>query len=151
MKPLTEFDHNDRTLGEHQGERMAELQRECPIGYSNRYGGFWHVAKYDDVVTIARDWETFTTAQGVLIPSSGVSVRVVPPEIEPPEHTSYRTMLLSYFSAGAVAAYEPLVRGVVNATMDEFILEGRADLARDFAVPVPAMIIAGVLELDRDH
>jgi cytochrome P450 len=149
MRPQVDFDHNDRTLGSRQGEYLAELRQQCPVGFSARHGGFWYVSAYDDVVAVARDSEDFSSADGLLIPASGASVRVVPPEIDPPEHTAYRKMLLSFFSARAVDDYEPMVREIINSTLDEFSHQGEADLARDFAVPVPAMVIAGVLDLHR--
>ena len=143
-RPLTALDINDRTLGEGQPQALAELRDQCPLGYSTRYGGFWHLLEYDAVVEAARDYQRFTTSQGLLIPQTGATVRIVPPELEPPEHTTYRKMLMSYFSAGAVQDYEPMVTDIVTRILGSFAGTGSADLADDFAKQIPPLVITGV-------
>ena len=151
MRPLTEFDLNDRGLGDRQPEVLARLREQCPVGYSTRYGGYWHLSSYDECLRAARDYQRFTTAQGLLIPPSGASIRVIPPDIEPPEHTSYRKMLMAYFSTGATAAYEPMVTEIITRTLASFAERGHADLAADFAVQIPPLVITGVFGIAPEY
>ena len=45
-------------------EEYRWLRDEQPLYYSEEYG-FYAVSRYDDVRTVSRDWETYTSAQGV--------------------------------------------------------------------------------------
>jgi cytochrome P450 len=150
-RPVTRFDLNDRSLGDRQPEVLARLREQCPVGYSTRYGGFWHLSRYGECLRAARDYQRFTTARGLLIPPSGASIRVIPPEIEPPEHTTYRKMLMAYFSTGAAEAYEPLVTEIITRTLASFAAKGEADLAKDFAVQIPPLVITGVFGIEPEY
>jgi cytochrome P450 len=147
-RQMTDFDLNDRSLGDRQPGVLAELRDRCPVGYSTRHGGFWHLSSYEDCKSAARDYQRFTTVEGLLIPASGATIRVIPPEIEPPQHTKYRKMLMAFFSAGAVTEYEPLVADIVSGTLRSFVHRGAADLAQDFAVQIPPLVITGVFGID---
>ncbi len=79
-------------------------------------------------------------------------VRVVPTTstADPPGHRRTRAYASRAFSAKRVASMEPLVRDVTNGLIDELEGEGRADLVRRFAFPLPAQVIFGMLGIPDD-
>jgi cytochrome P450 len=142
------FDHGDPGLAAHMHETLAELRSTCPVGWSDSFDGFWTLTRYDDVVGAARDHTVFTTTQGIMIPPTGASMRLVPAEFDPPEHTTYRKMVMPFFKAGTVDALDDMIRGAVRECFDAFVGAGAADLVTALADPVPPMVLSRYLGLE---
>jgi len=103
------------------------MRRRCPVAYSEFLG--WSLFRHEDVLRVLLDHETF---------SSAVSQHLsVPSGMDQPEHTPYRRIVESYFSAGRMAAFAPacreiamkLVRAVGPRTEVEFIAEAALPFA----------------------
>ena len=82
----TDFDPHDPGLAPVQHEVLSTMLQSCPVGWSEAHGGFWTIAKFDDVVASARDYAVFSVAQGVMVPATGASTPVPPVQVDPPEH-----------------------------------------------------------------
>lgn len=148
-RPISDFDPHDPALAPVQHQVLTGLLERCPVSWSERHGGFWSLAKFDDIVSAARDHGTFTVERGVIVPSTGATTPIPPAQVDPPEHTKYHRILLPFFNPKAVLEYEGLIREIVRGAMREFLPAGRADLARDLAHPVPTEAIAAILGLER--
>jgi cytochrome P450 len=121
------------------------LRAEAPIAYSEAHGGFWVVSRYEDVVKVATDHESFTNTQGVTFPPlPKFPLPAIPLECDAPEHARYRGVLTPFFRSPAVRGHEQAVRGIVSSLIDTFIEQGEADLIGDFAHPLPALVLAEV-------
>ncbi|MCO5995949.1 cytochrome P450 [Actinoallomurus rhizosphaericola] len=67
-------------------------------------------------------------------------------DMDPPEHTRYRRMLLSELGARPVAAMRPRIQRIVDTAIDEILATGSpADLVDSFARPVPARVVCELL------
>ena len=86
------------------------MHDQCPVAWSDRYGGFWAVTRYEDVRAAEHDWDTFSVAPSMILPTFGTDRPLVPLDIDPPAHTPYRQILLPFFSP---------------ARMDELIKQAR--------------------------
>jgi cytochrome P450 len=71
------FDHMSPDLAEHLHGHLAALRAQCPVAHSEEHGGFWIVTRYADVLRVAQDWQTFSSAHGVS-PGSLVDKRSKP-------------------------------------------------------------------------
>lgn len=72
--------------------------------------------------------------------------------VDPPDHTRLRGLVAKAFSAGRVEAMRPNVQRLVDGILDRVSGQGRMDLVRDYAFPIPATIISdmlGIPEADR--
>src|SRR5689334_17315932 len=87
---LPHFDVNDPGVHDTLYETMREVRAAGPVAYSDRFGGYYMLTRYDDVRRAASDFERFTTTAGVTIPAMKKSSPAIPLEIDPPEHTAYR-------------------------------------------------------------
>ena len=47
---------------------FKDLRERCPVAYSDAMGGFWAATKYDDIVRVLTEWETFTTTIQNVVP-----------------------------------------------------------------------------------
>lgn len=147
----TGFDHGDPELPPRMHQTLADLRSRCPVGWSDNYGGFWTLTRYDDVVDAARDHSVFTTTQGIMIPPTGASMRLVPAEFDPPEHSAYRKMVMPFFTNKAVALNHDAIRALVRECFDKFVADGHADLVSAVSDPVPPAVLAHYLGLDRNR
>lgn len=146
--PVSQFDPHDPGLASRQHEVLADLVDRCPVSWSDRHGGFWAIARFEDVVASARDYHTFSAEQGIMVPATGATTPIPPVEVDPPDHAKYRKILLPHFIPKAVAGYEGLIREAVTSLVDAFRADGRAELVEAIAKPLPTLVLAGVLGLD---
>lgn len=143
------------------------LRDEAPVLRSEAFG-FWVVSRYDDVLAVVRNHEDFSSAIG---PAGGLSAEAQErndagagvgflPMIQndPPDHGRLRSVLSRAFSPRRVAAMEPRIGELARdlaAGVRRRHAEGRdVDLYRDFASPLPVIVIAellGVPESDRER
>jgi cytochrome P450 len=132
------FDPNSPELAPRMYETLAPMRDRCPVARSDKYDGFWVATRYEDILEIAQDWETFSSAQGLSIPSSPIAVRNLPVEVDPPIQRTYKRIITPFFTPRAVAAYEQPTRDLVNRLIDNFIEAGSCELMEDFAHPFPS-------------
>ena len=107
------------------------------------------VHRYDDIVQVLRDHETFSS--GIIINVFGdVFGKRVMLGMDEPDHRRYRSLVSSAFLQRALARrQDELVGRVANELIDKFAARGRAELVREFTFPYPTQIIAGLLGLPR--
>lgn len=148
-----DFDHHDPDFIADPWPTYQHLRRECPVGHSDRYGGYWYVTRYDDVVEAAGDWRTFTSAvPGTLLIPSGVQrdFAFLPLEYDPPEHTLYRELVAPVFAPRRVNEFAPQIRVIADALLDPLLDAGGGDVATDFAAPLTTGALALFIGLPDD-
>lgn len=64
---------------------------------------------------------------------------------DPPQHTKLRALILRAFTPRSVANLEPRIRELSRELLDQTIERGEMDLAADFSIPLPMMVIAEML------
>jgi cytochrome P450 len=119
------------------------LREKCPIHHYEGFGdkGFYTVARHDDVQEVFRDvalWSS-TWGQGPIYTKEG-GLRS-----DPPEHTVYRRLITTAFSAKRVAALEPQIRAITEGLLDGFADQGSTDLIQALAIPLPIAMISMIL------
>ncbi|MGO9083079.1 MAG: cytochrome P450 [Streptosporangiaceae bacterium] len=117
-----------------------------PVTWLDHGGGLWLITGYAELAAALRDTGTFSSAHafgtaenarpGVLIPPA--PLRAVPIELDPPDHRRARQLLNREFQPGRMAALAPLIQADAAALITARLADGRMDLLRDLAVPVPA-------------
>ena len=135
--PVVRFDHHAAGFATDLWETYDDLRR-ARVAYSETYGGFYVLSRYQDVWDAARDDETFSSDREVVLPATGVG-RLIPLNADPPDLQRYRSALFPYFTQRAAEAMEPDIRRFTNTIIDAFIESGRCDLITHLAAPVPAM------------
>jgi cytochrome P450 len=145
-----DFDHTDPEFFQSPYQTFQDLHARCPVARSSKFGGFWVLSKYADVVEAARDTATFSSAEGISIPKVGSLIPLVPIEADPPLHTEFRRTLQHEFSRGRMEKLEPSIRRLTNELIDGFIDRGSGDLASELATPLPSIVLAELLGLPRE-
>jgi cytochrome P450 len=130
----------------------ASLRDSCPVAHTDRWGGSWLPTRYDDVVAIAHEYETFTSENILVVPPPPQAlegpygaVKAPPISSDPPEHHWHRRLILPTFAPQAVAKYEQTTRDLCESLIDKFIDARRADAAADYAQQIPVRVISMIL------
>ncbi|WP_179120363.1 cytochrome P450 [Streptomyces tsukubensis] len=131
---------------------VERMRQKGPVLRSTAQGGFWIITGHDEVLRANKDWETYTSAQGVTIPSNPDVPKLAPIEVDPPVHREWRRMLNPSMSPAAMARHEPAIRSIAVELMDQFVERGECDLATDFAWQfVPASLFQVLLGVPVDQ
>lgn len=133
----------------------ARLRAEAPV-YRNEELGFWALSRYSDVAPAVRDFETFSSANGVMIEPSAWGPeawkRMSFVGMDPPRHTTTRGQISRAFTPRRVAALEPRIRQIADAYLDAVLQRGDFDFMADIAAKLPMDVISdliGVPDSDR--
>ncbi|MEA2470450.1 MAG: hypothetical protein QOE38_1449 [Thermoleophilaceae bacterium] len=137
-------------------ELFKRLRTECPVHWSSRISeypeeaGYWSVTTADDVHTVSRDWETYSSELGGI---TAVSEAVMPLELtramfigmDPPKHDRLKALFQAGFTPKRIADHEDEIREIVVRVLDR--LEGRetCDLVTEVAQPVVARVIGSFM------
>ena len=123
--------------------------------------GFWLVSRYDDVMSIVRDTERFSSNMTNSFVSGPRSEELKAIQAEgypavstlltndPPSHTQFRGLVNKAFTPKRVAQLEGEIRLIADQLVDRWIDRGRVELVGDFAVGLPLTVIADALGVDR--
>lgn len=141
------FDHGtDAALLADIAGEWNRLRDDSPTFHSDAYPWTnWYVTRFDDVFEVFRDVERFSSRQTNYNVTD--SHRWIPAQVDPPEHTPYRTALNPLFGPAAIAAMEPKVRAVCAELIDRFAADGSCDMVTQFAQRFPTSIFLQMMGL----
>lgn len=122
----------------------ATMRRNTPV-VGDQYG-VYHLFRYDDVQRAMTDPALFSSD----ITKVGTAGAPVSPEIltmlDPPVHRKLRTLVSQAFTPKIVAALEPDVQDLADSLLDR-VDPDDFDLVRDLGYPLPALVIAKLLDI----
>jgi cytochrome P450 len=117
--------------------------------------GFWAITRYDDVMQVSRDPDTFHSAPSI-------NIGDIPPEIaewlgsminmDAPKHTKLRLIVNRGFTPRQVAKIEENVRLQAREIVDRVVtLGGECDFVSEIAAALPLQIICDMLGIPRSE
>lgn len=140
----------------------SHLREEDPVHWNKLYE-LWVVSTYEDLVWVARRPECFSSEVWKRDPRSPYpaideSDMGLYQEIrdffsdwfiqhDRPEHLEMRKVVHGYFTPKAMELWRPLVLAAVKELIDEAQESGRMDVMSDFAVPLPLLVIARMMDM----
>jgi cytochrome P450 len=138
----------------------GRLREEDPVHWNEKYE-LWVITRYDDLVWLTRRHELFSNAVFKNDP------RPPYPEIyesdlglyeyvrnyqgeqfiqhDRPEHLDMRVVVHEYFAPKSMEQWRPLIQSAIKDLLDEAEEKGRMDVMRDFATPLPVLVIAQLM------
>jgi cytochrome P450 len=126
---------------------LKRARERCPFTQSDQHGGFWLATRYDDILRLAQDWETFSNELGITVPrmsaagdpSSASAMKIYPVSIDPPLQRTFKRLINGYFTPAVVEQWEQPTRALVNRLIDGFVESGRCDFMAELARPFPGL------------
>ena len=145
-EPLTDLLVDDEFYAGDPFPHYARLRDEAPVAW-NATNGFWAVSRWDDVMSVSTDPETFCSGRGILVMEIGARYDSPPTMMhtDPPEHTMYRKLVQPGFAPGRMRALEGDVRRRAKLLVDEIESGRPVDFVERVAVPFPLYIISALL------
>jgi cytochrome P450 len=133
--------------------RAAALHQQTPpIFYVTRLGyfpGAWIPRRAEDLRRILQDTESFSNNGSTPFPQMlGEAWRLIPLDIDPPDHAKYRALLNPLFSPKRVDALEQGIREQASALIASFAAKGHCDFNAEFAEQFPTLIFLRVMGWD---
>lgn len=142
------------------------LRAEDPVHWSSALNG-WILTRYDEVALGLRDFQRFVVSGRIhrflsqLAPE--LQKRTEPLErhfskaithLDPPEHTKVRRPAAELFTTARMERWRSRVEELCDGLLADLVDRGEMDIIRDFAFPLPAIVLGEVLGIpseDRDQ
>nr|MDP9457463.1 cytochrome P450 [Actinomycetota bacterium] len=133
----------------------ARFRKEAPIFYAPKID-FWVVSRFEDIAGIVKDSKTFSNTrvqepihrpsdEALTALKKGVRVTPTTSTADPPLHKRTRKHAARAFSAKRVTGLEGRIRELTDGLIDGMMKEGRADMVRRFAFPLPASVVFSLI------
>jgi cytochrome P450/nitrite reductase/ring-hydroxylating ferredoxin subunit len=132
---------------------LALLRQEAPLHWQpeTEGPGFWVLTRYEDVVRVAKEWETFSSELG------GTSLQDLTPEelaarrsmidTDPPPHTRMRALVNKGFTPRVVNAYEERIRGLARGILEGALAREEFDWVESVAAELPMWVFSEIMGL----
>lgn len=121
-------------------------------------GGFWAVTRYEDVHTVSRHPEVFSSGIGHTnlwdLQADALAARRSIIDTDAPEHTRLRRLVSRQFTPRTTRGFTEATRAIAVELIDRFASAGGGDWVRDVAAPLPIrviMLILGVPDADASY
>lgn len=140
------------------------LHAECPV-YRMPETGIYVVTRYEDCRKVLLDTDTYSSVvlgmsalqgpnadlyQQILAERGWAHVHVLH-RSDPPDHSRYRALVDRVFTVKRVRDLTPHIEAIVNELIDAFIERGECEFVTEFAVPMPGIVMAEQLGLDKSE
>ncbi len=113
-----------------------------------RHEPTWLISRYEDIRAALTDprLSANTLPDALQARSADDNIPVIFARIDDPEHNRLRRMMTRDFTFRRAEAMRPQIQNLVDGFLDDMIEAGPpADLVRDFALPVPSLVICLLL------
>ena len=149
------------------GEAIADpysyygrIRDEDPVHWNELYE-LWVITRHDDLVWMTRHHELFSSEFWArdkkppypAIDESDLGLYQFMREFfmkwfiqhDRPVHTDQRKVVHKWFNPTSMEMWRPMVKSVVKDMLDEADQNGRMDVMKDFATPLPLFVIAQIM------
>ncbi|MEB3034278.1 cytochrome P450 [[Mycobacterium] nativiensis] len=122
------------------------------------HNDYWVLSRYADISEAARDWETFSSAQGLTIDYGEMERLGLAEEnaplvmLDPPAHSEFRRVVHKGFTPKQIVTIEPAVREFAVERIERLRAQGGGDIVAELFKPLANMVVAhylGVPDADR--
>lgn len=160
-RTLSEYNFFSEEVLECPFEFYRLARSEAPI-YLLPGTNIYLVTRHADIRAMLKDTATYSSDIGHLLSGSGESEDIqkmyedmIEPAntlltLDPPRHRVYRSLVNKVFSAKRVEQMHTYIEKIVDGLIDDFIDDGECEFIAAFASPLPLMVIADQLGIDRE-
>jgi cytochrome P450 len=154
--PLDQVDLTDLdAFGRNEGWAMFDrLRAEDPVHWTPEAppnSGFWAVTKYEDIWTVDRDPERFTSTKYVNLEEVDddlMDLRRSMLETDGPRHRALRKLIQREFSPGPLTRnYEAFLHDLTNVTIDNALQNSEFDFVEKISADFPINVLVRLLDV----
>ena len=126
-------------------EMLRYARDECPMTHSDGAGGFWFLPRHEDAVTVLRQHDLFSSAEGITIPHNPSAPPMPPIDVDPPLQRHFRRLIGPALTPATIARHEPKITAFADMLIDRFVDDGGCEFMGAFARPFPAFVLADLI------
>src|SRR5580704_4963030 len=134
------------------------LRENAPVYWHEEPGGrgFWAVTRYEDIWTVDRDFQTYSSEPTIMIadPLAGMSGALGPYKMmlmmDPPEHVGFRKLIRSEFTLPSARLRADRIAALARQIVDAVADKGECDFVADVAGEMPSYVIAELMGMPLD-
>ena len=135
-------------------EMFKELRAKCPVHWSSHVPdyptekGYWSVTTAEDIHTVSRDWQTYSSGTGVTAVSDVFPLELTQAMfigMDPPKHDRLKALFQAGFTPKRIAAHEDEIREIAVRVLDRLNGHETGDLVGDVAQPVVSRVIGSFM------
>jgi cytochrome P450 len=149
----TEFDHFDPAYAEDPYAVWDELRTTCPVARSERFRNMVVPTRHADIEAVARDTMTWSSRSPLVADFGSMAdfgILAPPISSDPPYHTSFRKLLLPFFSPQRMEALRPAIAAHCDELIDAFDVDRPVDAAVAYAQHIPVHVITLLLGIPQE-
>jgi cytochrome P450 len=166
MPPLSSYTFADPKVMQDPYPYYERLRAEDPVHFDEGVHT-WLVTRHDDILAAARNTDVFSdemrVSKKIRSPFQAEVDEYMQREgfmvLDPADsfkldgelHTRRRKLVAHAFTGPNVTAMEARVAGICREKAGEFLRRTEADLVREYAMPIPILVICDALGLPMDH
>lgn len=124
--------------------------RSPRIIYTPLNGGHWVIGGYQELFDAARDTQTFSS-KSMQIPAMSDEPLLVPLNLDPPDHASYRSALNKAFTPARVMRMEEGIRKLADELIDSVPQSGEVEFVSAISEPLPVIVFMEIAGIPRAH
>lgn len=160
VRPTTQVDLSNAGNWQNGVPRaeFARLRREAPVAWNPRndgHKGFWAVTRYDDIVQVSKDTETYSSRNGVIslddFDDAQNDARRTLLEMDPPQHGRMRLLTMPGFTRRGVGGLEEDVRARIGALLDRLVGAGSFEAVTTLTKEVPILTLCSLLGIPAER
>lgn len=109
------------------------------------------ILRHEDVRRTAKDWQTFSSDAPFRVPIPSEedvrSMRQLPIEVDPPEHTEYRAIVEPFFKRAREPEMVAQVEALVERLLDEALARETTEIVYQFSLPLQSHALTYLLNV----
>ena len=148
---LTEIDMANPFMWR-QGQWLPYFKRlrdEAPVHFraSSPFGPYWSVTRHEDIITVDKDFETFSAEPQIVIgaPPAGLDVEMFI-AMDPPRHDEQRNAVQGVVAPKNLDELERLIRSRVQEVLDGLPVNEPFDWVDKVSIELTARMLATLLD-----
>jgi cytochrome P450 len=130
------------------------LQQAYPdIFWTPKNGGHWIATRAADIRHIQSEHQSFSNGQ-TFIPATQLPSKLIPLNLDPPEHGPFRAVFAPAFTPSGLDALEQQARTIAIDLIEFLRPKGQCEFVRDFAEKLPIIVFLKMMDLpleDREY
>lgn len=149
--PIADIDVSNPSIYESDAQwpYFERLRKEAPVHYcrNSAFGPYWSVTKYDDIMAVEKDHESFSSFPAIVIgeqdPDFTLEQFIA---MDPPKHDQQRKTVTPAVSPQNLAKLEPLIRERIGKIMDELPVGETFDWVDRVSIELTTQMLATLFD-----
>ena len=162
---ICELDKWETFINGQPFELFERLRREAPVYWHEESlefePGFWALTKHEDIITVSKDPQTFSSAVGGHLMTMGDPEVVDPTAVaaivgnmigmDPPDHQIYRKMVAPSFTPKAIRSLEDDMRLKIRELLDNVSDKGEFNFVTEISEQLPLWVLCEMMGIEESE